>query len=202
MNIQKQCDWCGNKYRTGNGKAKYCSDKCRKEAHKQKQKDWREKHPGYLKRWHEEHPEYNKEWLEEHDNYYRDRSRRIRNSKERVSKCVICGTEFSTYHKRATTCSKECSKKEHERRIDKLKANGVFDKDISLEKLITRDDGVCYICGKPINRNDYAVINGIKVCGNEYPSIDHVVPVSKGGTHMWSNVRLTHRRCNSIKGER
>ena len=46
-------------------------------------------------------------------------------------------------------------------------------------------------------------IYGIKsltfISGNNYPSIDHVIPVSKGGTHTWDNVKLAHRHCNTMK---
>jgi 5-methylcytosine-specific restriction endonuclease McrA len=37
---------------------------------------------------------------------------------------------------------------------------------------------------------------------DEYGSIDHVLPVSKGGTHTWNNVRLAHRGCNMAKRDR
>lgn len=37
------------------------------------------------------------------------------------------------------------------------------------------------------------------IVGYDYPSIDHVIPISKGGTHTWDNVRLAHHHCNSIK---
>lgn len=33
-------------------------------------------------------------------------------------------------------------------------------------------------------------------------SLDHVVPLSKGGAHDPSNVRLAHLGCNSAKGNR
>jgi len=31
-------------------------------------------------------------------------------------------------------------------------------------------------------------------------TIDHIIPLSKGGLHMMSNCQLAHRRCNSYKG--
>jgi 5-methylcytosine-specific restriction endonuclease McrA len=34
------------------------------------------------------------------------------------------------------------------------------------------------------------------------PSLDHIVPVSLGGTHTWANVQLAHLRCNVSKGNR
>jgi 5-methylcytosine-specific restriction endonuclease McrA len=33
-------------------------------------------------------------------------------------------------------------------------------------------------------------------------SLDHIVPVSKGGTHTRDNVQAAHLRCNQAKGDR
>lgn len=51
MDILKQCEICGAEYRTGHGRARYCSDKCRREAYRRKQKEWRSAHPDYLREW-------------------------------------------------------------------------------------------------------------------------------------------------------
>jgi hypothetical protein len=34
------------------------------------------------------------------------------------------------------------------------------------------------------------------------PELDHVVPLSRGGAHAKENVRLAHRKCNNLKGDR
>jgi len=41
-------------------------------------------------------------------------------------------------------------------------------------------------------------------CGREDPNltIDHVIPLSRGGKHTWTNVVAACHRCNSIKGDR
>ena len=49
-----------------------------------------------------------------------------------------------------------------------------------------------------VSKNGYHYI----LVGGEYPSIDHVVPLSKGGTHTWDNVHLAHKRCNMVKGNK
>lgn len=91
-------------------------------------------------------------------------------------------------------------KREVSRRI-KIKQARV-DTDITVKRLFLRDRGVCWICGKICDLHDWAEVNGTIICGNEYPSIDHVIPLSKGGKDSWDNVRLAHRICNSIKSDK
>ena len=73
-----------------------------------------------------------------------------------------------------------------------------FDKTISLKELIKRDDGICQICGKPTDKDD--ITNGH--IGRMYPTLDHIIPLSKGGTHTWDNVQLAHMSCNAGKCDR
>jgi len=63
---------------------------------------------------------------------------------------------------------------------------------ISLKKLIERDGLTCSICGLPC-------IYGGDYLSDLYPSIDHIVPMSKGGGHTWSNIQVAHRICNINK---
>lgn len=87
------------------------------------------------------------------------------------------------------------------KRERKLKANGIVDKDINLKTLYERDKGICYICGKKCDYNDHRVTKeGYFIIGNNYPTIDHLLPISLGGKHSWENVKLAHMICNSIKG--
>ena len=74
--------------------------------------------------------------------------------------------------------------------------------NIKLIKVIQRDDNTCYICGGKCDAFDCWYKNGKVVVGDAYPSIDHVVPLVKGGTHTWDNVRLAHKKCNTLKAGR
>ena len=74
----------------------------------------------------------------------------------------------------------------------------MVDADITLEKLFTRDAGKCYLCGEQCDWSDRTE----NVTGMRYPSIEHVVPVSRGGLHSWENVRLAHFGCNIKKSNR
>lgn len=55
------------------------------------------------------------------------------------------------------------------------------------------------ICGQMCDWNDHS---WSKYSGPLYPSIDHIVPMSKGGGHVWENVQVAHIICNSEKGDR
>lgn len=115
--------------------------------------------------------------------------------------CPSCGKLTA----RPVWCSDECARKEtikrdHARRRARI-SGAMVDRDITLAAVVERDNGICHLCGKQVNEEDYIVKNGAYICGNWYPSIDHVMPLSKGGKHSWDNVRLAHRICNSIKGD-
>lgn len=121
--------------------------------------------------------------------------------------CKHCGKLFIPINNRTTFCSKRCADRNHEQkksrqRIERAKQNGNVDYTITLDKLIKRDNNKCYLCNGECNLNDYTFVNNTKVAGNYYPSIDHVIPIVKGGTHTWDNIRLAHRICNSLKSDK
>lgn len=74
-----------------------------------------------------------------------------------------------------------------------------YDPTISLKKLIERDGMRCALCGGMCDANDQEWNNGI---GPLYPTIDHIIPMSKKGGHVWSNVQIAHAVCNYRKGAR
>ncbi len=75
---------------------------------------------------------------------------------------------------------------EAKRRVAKV-TNGPVE-DIKATDIWTRDGGVCYLCDSPVTLS--------------LAHLDHVIPVSRGGTHTPDNVRVTHARCNLRKGAR
>lgn len=104
-------------------------------------------------------------------------------------------------------CSQRCMNRKHEhiksrKRKEKMKNNGEVDNTITLDKLILRDKNICYICGKECDVGDVTFIRDQRIIGLLYPSIDHVIPIARGGTHTWDNVRLAHMICNSVKSDK
>ncbi len=55
--------------------------------------------------------------------------------------------------------------------------------------IFTRDDWVCQICGRKINRR-------LKHPNPLSASVDHIIPLSKGGDDSPVNVQASHLRCN------
>lgn len=73
-----------------------------------------------------------------------------------------------------------------------------YDDSITLKRCIEKYGGVCQICGKPVDEND--IKNGH--IRRNYPTVDHIIPLSKGGLHTWDNVQLAHMACNAGKCDR
>ena len=121
---------------------------------------------------------------------------------ERRHACPVCG-QITT---RLKYCSKVCANRAANRHRELLRrmkiSSATIDKDITLEGVWRNDLGVCYICGCVCNWNDKTEKDGTIICGDTYPSIDHYIPLSKGGEHSWANTRLACRRCNSEKRDR
>ena len=123
------------------------------------------------------------------------------------SVCKCCGNLFFSKRKAVQYCSTACQTKlkdaiKKDRRIRKLRSIAI-DKDITIEKLYKKSNGVCAICGGQCDWSDHVLRDdGTFVVGAMYPSIDHVKPINKGGLHEWSNVQLAHFSCNSKKGDR
>ena len=209
----KICIECGKTFTTWNPNKGTCSDEC-KAAHRKARDSHRvraprspeENHRRYIIRTYgseEAHTAYLEELEQEkQDQMEKTKARREREREERLAanfregKCVVCGKAFTTYNPQQKTCCKECGRKlAYAKKQHRIPKNQIVDKDITLEALYRRDSGVCYLCGGMCDWYDRTFI----CVGEKYPSIDHIVPVSRGGLHAWNNVRLAHFGCNSKK---
>lgn len=57
---------------------------------------------------------------------------------------------------------------------------------IDRQAIYERDGGICQICGDHVSSDDF--------------TLDHIVPLSAGGPHTETNLRIAHRSCNSRLG--
>lgn len=106
--------------------------------------------------------------------------------------------------KEETRRNRRAREKRHElTRKRTAELNGRVDNDIELSRLYKRDKGICYICGLKCDYKDFKYDdNNNFIVGKTYPSIDHYIPISKGGTHSWDNVRLACYWCNVNKRDK
>ena len=134
--------------------------------------------------------------------------KKLRDEKELTRPCVECGTPFYNPHPLTLTCSPLCSKRRKNRikqlrNSKRLNEHNIVDKDITVQKLFNKYDGICYLCGKECDFNDKVITEeGYTIVGKTYPSIEHVIPISKGGMHSWDNVKLAHHYCNALKSDK
>lgn len=126
-------------------------------------------------------------------NYYKQRRteidslyKELKGKTVYIKKCVKCDAEYieNTKSKYCARCRHDISTK-HSRK--------------SLRELYKRDNGICYICGNKCDYEDYIYRGNTFIAGNYYPSIDHIIPLNKGGTDDWDNLKLAHRICNCKK---
>lgn len=130
----------------------------------------------------------------------------VKNKAELKKICKNCGIKFITTNSRQKYCCSRCKDRSKERRKELSRNERLLsrrhDKGITLDRLYRKYKGVCYLCGQRCDYNDFKKIDGSIAIGKYYPTIEHVIPVSKGGTDTWDNVRLAHMICNSIKGNK
>lgn len=70
--------------------------------------------------------------------------------------------------------------------LRRARLRGLPTEKIDVEDIATRDGWRCHICGKRVARVNM--------------SLDHLIPVSKGGPHLKVNVALAHLLCNKRRG--
>lgn len=145
----------------------------------------------------------------------KEREEREREFLDTVHACKECGKEFTLRERRETNpwdysdnptfCSLACSHRYHGRKAKHRRREREHGGDcsLSLMELDERDNSTCYLCGYKTEWDDFKIDDsGNFIAGDLYPSMDHVVPIAKGGMHTQENLRIAHRLCNALKGDR
>lgn len=74
----------------------------------------------------------------------------------------------------------------------RARKKGAFVETVRRAVIYARDGWVCQLCGEPVPKVPYP--------DPLSPSLDHVIPLIRGGKHAPDNVQLAHLRCNLRKG--
>lgn len=107
--------------------------------------------------------------------------------------CVSCGAPYQTKQPAQRYCGRVCH--ERERRIRRgANVRRRVQKPVR-QRVLRRDDWTCYLCRSAI---DPSLVWPHPRSG----TVDHVIPVSAGGSDDPSNLRATHWHCNEEKGDR
>lgn len=178
QSLAKVCRVCGVGFTASRSDVVFCSDKCRA------------KESGVLK------PERKAKALV--------LCAIKKNAKPR--ECKECGKEFTPEYgnKKRTFCTDLCGSRYARRENNKRSGGkehrhrarhfGVEYEPVNVLKVFARDGWTCQICGCKAP---------VRLRGKNKPSspeLDHRVPMSKGGGHLYSNVQCACRRCNGAKG--
>jgi len=107
----------------------------------------------------------------------------------RAGYCRICACAFVS-RKFDTFCSETCRRELRTRRRESWISAS------HRKSLYERDGWTCLICYEPVSVDRYSH----ETYNPHYPSLDHIVPKSLGGTHDDSNLRTAHVHCNSLRG--
>ena len=70
-----------------------------------------------------------------------------------------------------------------------------FVEDVDANVVYERDGWICQLCLHPVSKiADKRIV--------DVASLDHIIPLSKGGEHSYKNTQLAHLSCNVRKGNR
>src|SRR5574343_918997 len=129
--------------------------------------------------------------------------------------CAVCCCVFSPFE-RNLVCSDACNEErarqqarawrqanitlqrararvgEYKRKARKA---AVAYEDIDRAALFERDGWRCRLCGVPVDREAKWPAPG-------FATLDHIVPLAKGGSHTAANLQTAHLKCNVSKGAR
>lgn len=111
----------------------------------------------------------------------------------RVIICKECCEFFVRAKNPSQFCSKGCLNRHQKRnRKHRQRSNGLRYELISVLNVIRPN---CEICGVDLNMPT-------QTWNPDAATLDHIVPLSKGGSHSLDNVRCVCHLCNSLRGNR
>jgi len=122
----------------------------------------------------------------------------LKNLREYNGPCEACGcfTENGKYIKhKCYSCYRKYKIREkgsfyNSILTDRHRRRGAGDYRINFEEVAAKTNGKCHICGEKVDMESK---------GKRRASIDHVVPISKGGSSEFDNLLLSHLDCNIRK---
>jgi 5-methylcytosine-specific restriction endonuclease McrA len=174
--LTKTCAWCLTEYQTFRAESLYCSPQHKEQAR-----------------------EYRKRKRRQNPDGSRPTSQIVIERKLFTpivaTECRLCGDVFVSIYLTKLYCSDRCKDRYRKtsKGIDRIKYRDTRRTDTFKSKLYWKAQGLCGICKQPIDTSI------------PYPepmsfSVDHIIPVSKGGSERNENLQASHLSCNIAKG--
>lgn len=110
-----------------------------------------------------------------------------------VRQCQRCDGDYQSPYTQRVYCSDLCRELEREDRGVELYHGWISQSQRVM--LYQRDNYTCWLCNKACDTTVDPRTH------DDAPTLDHVIPRSKGGTHAHNNLRTACRRCNSIRSD-
>lgn len=173
------CEECGSSFEfRPNGKpAKRCSDECRR-AHSAKRARVARASGA---------------WIDRRPN---------RGPWSGAKTCRYCGDDFEARSPKSEVCyAQKCQSRRNADRCRPFTAERRARKRDAVSErfdprdVFARDGWICGLCGESVDP-------ALTWPAPKSASLDHVVPLSRGGDHTLANTQLAHLTCNTAKGAR
>ena len=115
--------------------------------------------------------------------------------------CQECAEQFTQVRrgnmKPATYCSDRCARRaawRDQAHIRRARIKHSRRGNVYRRAILERDNYTCKLCNEPVDMTAH-------YNDNAYPSLDHIIPLARGGWHGMDNIQTAHRICNSIKND-
>lgn len=196
----KLCARCGTEFTPNSARSKYCTPEHYEDAHRKQALDHyyenRRKDPAAIRKRDRAYRQANREKIQRQARAYYD------NNKARI-------LEYSrAYSREWRTANPERAREQRRRwranNPDKVGKATARRAQVELEGNATREliqakweasSGTCCPCGESINPD-------LKSPDPMSLTVEHKVPIARGGRHDIDNIDFAHRVCNSSKGAR
>jgi 5-methylcytosine-specific restriction endonuclease McrA len=118
-----------------------------------------------------------------------------------VYTCDFCATEIvrdsplGGYRRYHAECSVEAKRARYRKKTVRRQTKTTQPSGVSLMQIVERDGWTCWLCKEPVD-------SGLPRTSRMGATVDHVVPLSKGGSDELDNLRLAHWICNNKKSDK
>jgi len=118
--------------------------------------------------------------------------------------CVNCNESFNRFDQGGVCdiCLRVSDSENSSRRKARIRGAMRSDRGISHRALHEIFNGTCALCNHKTQPPEIWDGWDGKTWMPFAPTVDHIIPVARAGTHTWDNVQLAHALCNSIKQAR